>query len=178
MGEKRTRWIVMGALALVLLALILWEAGPNWLRRSVDEPVEQEVELTLYFTNSDATGLAPEKRTVIRKDQSLPELVVNELIKGPTEPGLGRTIPEGTKLLSVEVRDGIAYTDFSAEMQTNHWGGSTGETMTLFSLANSLSELEGVRGFFLLIEGKPVESLAGHWTTDVPFERDESKIQP
>ena len=33
---------------------------PTGFAAPVDEPVEQEVELTLYFTNSDATGLAPE----------------------------------------------------------------------------------------------------------------------
>ncbi len=163
--------------AFLLLTQLLGQGGPLG-----NGPIgrllgRENVELTLYFANSDASGVAPEKRTVLRKGEPLAELVIRELMAGP-QSGLGRTIPDGTKLLSVEVKNGIAYVSFSQEFQDNHWGGSAGETMTLYSLANSLTELEGIKAVQLLIEGKKVESLAGHWSTDVPIERDESQIRP
>jgi len=84
---------------------------------------ENEV-VTLFFADDQAEKLVAEEREV-KKDQ-LPAAVVEELIKG-SETGLGRTIPEGTKLLSIQVKDGVAYVDFSQEFKDNHWGGSAGE---------------------------------------------------
>lgn len=139
--------------------------------------VGQPVVLTLYFGNQDASGVAPEERTVTRRAEPMEELIIRELIKGP-RTDLNKTIPDGTKLLSIEVKDAVAYVNFSKEFQTNHWGGSAGETITLYSVVNSLTELSYIDSVQFLIEGKKVESLAGHWSIDEPIERDESLIIP
>lgn len=126
--------------------------------------------VTLYFSDDQAMYLVPEKREVTKADESLAELVVKELIKGPDTEDLYKTIPPEARLLSIEVEDGVAYVNFSKEIQTKHWGGSTGETFTIVSLANSLAELDGIEKMQILIEGEKIESLAGHYDCSEPFE--------
>ncbi|TYP50864.1 GerMN domain-containing protein [Thermosediminibacter litoriperuensis] len=136
-----------------------------------------KVAVTLYFTDENAMYLEPEVREVERGEKPLEQIVVEELIKGPTKPGLSRTIPEGTKLLSIEVKDGIAYVNFSKEFKENHWGGSTGEAMTINSVVNSLTELPGIEKVQFLIEGKKEGTLAGHMIFNEPFSRNENIIK-
>ncbi len=136
------------------------------------------VVLRLYFADSQAMYLVPEDRTVVPTgpDDTYEAMAVKELIAGPTVEGHGRTIPEGVKLLSLEIVDGVAYVNFSKEIQTNHWGGSTGEMFTIFSVVNSLTESPNVKSVQFLIEGQRVESLVGHADTTKPIERNEDII--
>ncbi|MDI6894655.1 MAG: GerMN domain-containing protein [Bacillota bacterium] len=134
-------------------------------------PPDQMVKLTLYFADSQAQYVVPEVREVPRGNAPLPDLVIQELIKGPTTPGLGITIPREARLVSsVKVEKGVAYVNFNKEFQTKHWGGSAGEMMTVFSIVNSLTELEGVRAVVFLVEGERLETL-GHLDLTRPVER-------
>ncbi len=139
---------------------------------------EGEVRLVLYFGDSQAMYLEPEERVVrAGEGESYAELVIRELIAGPREAGHSRTIPDGTKLLSLDIVDGVAYVDFSRELQTNHWGGSAGELFTIMSVVNSLTEDPSITAVQFLVEGRRVESIAGHIDTTGPIERDESLIR-
>lgn len=141
------------------------------------QPDPGQVVVRLYFADSQAMYLLPEDRTVTAAEgETYESLAVRELIAGPRLEGHGRTIPEETKLLSIELREGVAYVNFSKEIQTNHWGGSTGEMFTLMSIVNSLTEKPDITAVQLLIEGTRVESLAGHVDTTVPLERNEDLI--
>ena len=70
----------------------------------------------------------------------------------------------------------MATVDFSKELKTKHWGGSTGESMTIMSIVNSLTELPGIEKVQILIEGQKEDTLAGHWDLSSPISRDESII--
>lgn len=125
--------------------------------------------VTLYFADEQAEKLVPEEREVDR--EQLPAVLVEELIRG-SKTGLGRTIPEGTRVLSVKVADGVAYVDFSREFRDNHWGGSAGELMTVYSIVNSLARLEGIDRVQFLLEGEVQEELLGHMYYGEPIEPD------
>lgn len=133
-------------------------------------PQETPVKVTLYFSDSQAQKLMPEEREIIKKGESIEEAVIKELIKGPAKEGLLKTIPESTRLLSLSVVDGVAYVNFSKEIQTKHWGGSSGEGNTIYSVTNTLAQFEGIKKVQFLVEGKKVESLLGHMDTSVPVE--------
>lgn len=170
--------IALGLVGYYLMVKRANRSGPEPGGIGREEPqAGQPVVLTLYFGNEDASGVAPEERTVRRTNETMEELIIRELIKGP-QTGLNRSIPEGTRLLSVEVKDAIAYVNFSQEFQTNHWGGSAGEMITLYSVINSLTELDYIDSVQFLVEGERIESLAGHWSTNEPMPRDESLIIP
>ncbi|MDD4570073.1 MAG: GerMN domain-containing protein [Tepidanaerobacteraceae bacterium] len=133
--------------------------------------------ITLYFPDEQAMHIVPEQRNV-DKDESLEVTVVKELMKGPETPGLtGPTIPKEAKLLSVEIKNEIAYVNFSRELIEKHVGGSTGEIMTIVPIVNSLTELPEIEKVQFLVEGKKEKTLAGHVIFDEPFERSEDWIK-
>ena len=141
------------------------------------KPSQEKVTFTLYFADQEAMYLKGEER-IVPKGGSIAELMVNELIKGPELPGLVATIPKETKLLSLEIKNGVAYVNFSKEIKTNHWGGSAGETMTVFSVVNTLGQLPEIKKVQFLIEGEKQEAIWGHYYTLEPFEPDPKLISP
>ncbi len=136
------------------------------------QPAETRVTLTLYFPDDQAMYLVPEQREVEKRGETLEELVLRELVKGPGEAGAVRAVPEEARVISVNVVGGVAYANFSRELQSKHWGGSAGETMTIYAVVNSLAELEGIEKVQFLLEGETMDSLAGHWDTSGPIEPD------
>ncbi|MBA7497685.1 hypothetical protein ES704_00413 [subsurface metagenome] len=140
-------------------------------------PTEEMVEVNLYFSDSQAIYLVPEKRK-IPQTPSLARQAVIELIKGPKNSDLYPTIPEGTQVNEVYIVDDIAYIDLSEEISKNHPGGSSGEVMTVYSIVNTLTEIPPIRGVQILVEGNERESLDGHIDISMPLLRDESWIKP
>ena len=138
-------------------------------------------EITLYFSDDQAMYLQGEKRMVtVEKDQEaqqIPDAVINELIAGPADKNLYPTIPPEAKLLDIEIKAGIAYVNFSEELRTKHWGGSTGEIMTVSSIINSLTELDNIDEVLILINGETQETLVGHLDISEPFGRIESLLK-
>lgn len=143
---------------------------------SIGDMVEKEI--TLYFADSQAMHVVPEKRTIfVNKDISDGEffrIVLEELIKGPNTENLYRTIPEGVTVEYVEVEGDLLKVDFSQEMHINHWGGAAGESMTIYSIVNSLTEFENINRVMPTVDGGPMS--IEHMVVEEPLTRDESMI--
>lgn len=133
------------------------------------EPKETSESITLYFGDQEAMYLVPEVRQVFKGNQTLEEVVIAELIKGPSQSDLFQTVPKEAKLISIEVVDSVAYVNFNQDFQSKHWGGSTGEAMTLYSITNSLAKLPGIDQVQFLLEGKKQEAILGHSDTSEPI---------
>ena len=140
-------------------------------------PTEEMVEVTLYFSDSQAMYLVPEKRKILQTS-SLARQAVIELIKGPENSDLYSTIPEGTQINEIYIADDIAYIDLSEEIFKNHPGGSSGELMTVYSIVNTLTEIPPIKGVQILVGGNERESLIGHIDISMPLLRDEDWIKP
>jgi len=140
-------------------------------------PAEEMVEVNLYFSDSQAMYLVPEKRK-ISQAPSLARQAVIELIKGPESSDLYPTIPEGTKINEVYIADDIVYIDLSEEIFENHPGGSSGELMTVYSIVNTLTEISPIKGVQILVGGNEKNSLVGHIDISMPLLRDEDWIKP
>lgn len=131
----------------------------------------------LYFSDKNAEKLVAETRSVtVNSKESLEYAILNELLKGPEEDGLYPTMPEGTKILSVETKEGTCFVNVSQEFKSKHTGGSASETMTIYSVVNTLTELDGIKKVQFLIEGQKVEVFI-HYIFNEPFERDEKLIR-
>jgi len=137
-----------------------------------------EREITLYFSDSQAMYLVPEKRTILVKndisDTELYRLVLEELIKGPATENLYRTIPEEVRIEYLELDGDILKVDFSEEMHTKHWHGAAGEEMTVNSLANTMTEFENIKGVLPSVDGGPLS--IEHMVVEEPLTRNESII--
>ncbi|MGI6452125.1 MAG: GerMN domain-containing protein [Syntrophomonadaceae bacterium] len=185
----------MKKLIYILFCLIIWtclfgtgcqgntsssENPPLTPDKNEQEMIKQEV--VLYFGDDQAMYLIPEKRTISHKKDAttadIAALILKEIVAGPQSETLRRTIPPEARLLNVKVEGKIAYADFTKEIITMHWGGSAGETMTITSIVNSLTELPEIDKVQILIEGEAQDSLVGHWYIREPIERNESIIQP
>jgi len=135
-----------------------------------DSDIEQsEQEILLYFSDLDAMYLETEMRIVETDDLYLN--AVNELIKGP-ERNLNKTIPEEVEVLGVELNNDLILVNFNEKLKENHWGGSTGERMTVYSIVNTLTQFGEINLVKILIDGEEIETLTGHMDLSVPVEAD------
>ncbi len=137
-----------------------------------------EREITLYFADSQAMYLVPEKRTVLVKkdidDAEFYRIVLEELIKGPNTENLYRTIPEEVKIEYIELDGDLLKVDFSEEMHTKHWRGAAGENMTVNSIANTMTEFENVKRVMPSVDGGPLS--IEHMVVEEPLTRNEGII--
>ena len=131
----------------------------------------REYSLNLYFPLPDGTGVRQEARVVMLSDLGVAKRAISELIAGPTSPNLGLAVPPETKLLGIRVEDGICYVDFSSELRDNHWGGTTGESLTIAAIVNTLTEFSSIDKVQILIEGEKGATIGGHVILDEPVSR-------
>ncbi len=166
--KRKNIYIIIGIIIIALY--VFFVLAPD--KRGVDSQVR---EVTLYFSTDNALYLAGEKRMV--KTDNLYENTVKELIAGPESPELGKTIPAGTELINIRLENNIALLNFNDKFQKNHWGGSTGERMTVYSLVNTLTQFGEIEKVQILIEGKEIETLAGHLDLSKPLAVNESLLK-
>ena len=143
---------------------------------SPSDAADKSVKLTLYFPNSDGTGVIATDRTVVVKNLETIKAMFKELETPPT--GLEKPLPKGTILLGATVgTDGVATINLSPEFQKNFGGGSTGEQMTMYSIVNTLTTLENVKSVQFLLDGKKQDGILGNLDTSKPLKRNESLIK-
>jgi len=133
------------------------------------QPQDPKHVVRLYFGDSQALGFNMEERVI---DVVSPEKLIEELISGPVYEENKQTIPDGTKLIDIEIEDKVAFVNFSRELIDNHWGGSAGESMTIGSIVNTLvlNENTGIEKVQILVNGEKTETLAGHIDISIPLE--------
>ncbi|MGE4283768.1 MAG: GerMN domain-containing protein [Clostridia bacterium] len=142
---------------------------------------KEKVAIALYFANNDATKLVLEKRFIAKgsvKDvNAMAKEALKELFKGPISGNLTSPFPKGIKVPSVKVEKETAVVDLSKEFVEKHPGGSTGETMTVYSIVNTLTAISGINQVQFTIEGKKVPEFKGHLDFGKPFKADSGMIQ-
>lgn len=132
----------------------------------------------LYFSDSEEEGLVTEERLIeVKQSQSLENQIVEQLILGPKEKDHFATIPAETKIRNIKTEGGICYVDLSSEFVTKHTGGSSGEIFTIYSIVNSLTELEEVNKVQFLIDGEKVNVYKGNLDISKPLDRKEINSQ-
>ena len=142
----------------------------------VPNPADDKVTITLFFNSRSGLLLPwPWRRTVERPQRTaeLARRAVEHLLEPPENSPFVSALPKGTRVLSVEVddRQQVAYVNFSRELVDNHPGGSYGEGNTIHAIVQTLTGIPGIRRVQILVEGKTVETVAGHVATDEPLER-------
>ncbi len=100
---------------------------------------------------------------------SLEELVIEELIKGPTDGTLQSTIPQDTTLLKISEQDGVCYVDFSE----NFLGRIEGinDDVVIYSVVNSLTEIANINKVQITVDGKYIKKYGNSILLDKPLEK-------
>ena len=118
------------------------------------EPTNYEI-LTLYFMSADGTRLDYEIREVeVNPNQPIERFIIEQLIKGPENGELKRVIPTDTKIRDISAADGVCYVDLSSDFVTKQTGSYDDAIAAVYSIVDSLCELEQVSRVQFLIEGE------------------------
>lgn len=117
-------------------------------------PPERTMTVAVYFADWQAQHLIPEPRQVPEADgAALADRVVQEILAGPADPHLLRSLPETVRLVEpVTVQNRVAYVNLSPEFLNVR--GAAGVAMALGSLRLSLTDLPGVDRVQVLVDGK------------------------
>jgi germination protein M len=88
---------------------------------------------------------------------------LDSLLAGPSSAersaGIGTTVPAGTKLLGLNIEDGIATVDLSGTYDDG--GGSASEGMRLAQVVYTITQFPTVQGVTFRLDGKPVNTFSG-----------------
>lgn len=174
-GINKIKIFIEGEELLNSSGVSVGEISKDSLITTPTENARKSENITLYFSDDAAMYLVPEARNAQIIDNSVEKTIITELIKGPENKSLISAIPEGTRLISIETKDGICFVNFSQDFVTKHSGGSSGEYITVYSVVNSLTELEHIDKVQFLVEGNKLE-IFKHMEFDKPFVRDANAI--
>ncbi|MBU4332677.1 GerMN domain-containing protein [Patescibacteria group bacterium] len=125
-----------------------------------DEEDDMTTEIKVYFIDKQV-AVERDCATVVEFAREIPSTeaigaaAVNEMIKGPSmkEEGVAsNAVPTGTKLLSLEIRDGAAYAHFSKELQ-NYGGGSCAVSAIRAQIESTLKQFPTVDSVVISVEG-------------------------
>lgn len=134
-----------------------------------------ETQLKLYFANSDGTGLVEESREVhYSTNISVEKLIVEQLIEGPKKSGRRATIPSETKIISVTVAEGVCYVNLDASFYNQN--AEIKEEVVLYSIVNSLTELQGVNKVQIAVNGDTKGKCRYTYELSKMYEADKSLI--
>ncbi|GEM_PF-2049091 len=78
-------------------------------------------------------------------------------------------LPKGTKVLSLNIDNGLATVDFSREFRDNFEGGDTQEALVINAVLATLGQFETVREVQILVEGQKIDSLGGNKELTAPL---------
>lgn len=175
-------YVALAALLVAGLAMLL-VFGPRMLTTTPADPAPgaaaavdaRKIRARLFYVDEQGTGLAGVELEVLYGEGTAEQArrIIEAQIAPAAAPHVS-AIPQGTKLRTLFVtKAGEVYVDLSSELQTNHPGGTTNETLTVYALVSALtSNLPAVTGVQILVEGKEVETLAGHLDLRRPIEQD------
>jgi spore germination protein GerM len=134
----------------------------------------RKITATLYYVSEDGMSLVGVQREVPYGDTVLEQArqIVDAQLT-PAPPPLVSAIPQGAALRALYVTDrGDAFVDLSAETRTMHTGGALDELFTVYSIVNALTtNLPAVTRVQILVDGKEVDTLAGHVDLRHPLQK-------
>jgi germination protein M len=192
---SRKRALMAAAIAVAAVALgwglmtglsrILESSAPP---EPIDAPAQQtapaptaavpRIKATLFFASAEGIGLVPVEQEIPLAQGTLAQaraLIEAQLAATPPD-SLISTIPQGTKLLGVYVSErNEAFVDLDSTVRTKHPGGSMNELYTVYTIVNALTtNLQDVHNVQLLIDGREVDTLAGHVDLRHPLRKNEN----
>ncbi|MGE5560568.1 MAG: S-layer homology domain-containing protein [Chloroflexota bacterium] len=167
MLRQRTRRLVP-ALLLALLVVLGPRPQNQGLAATAPQTAQRDSSV-IYLTTRGIFPMLVEVQLFTPATDLPLTTAINGLIAGaPALSPLRSLLPPATRLNRAAVADGVATLDFSAELlQANV--GSLGEAMLLASVANTAAQFPTVERTRLLVDGSPLESLAGHVDMTAPI---------
>lgn len=141
---------------------------------------ERKIKARLFYVADDGRTLTGVEQDVAFAESPVDQAkaIVTAQIAPVAEP-LVSAIPPGTTLRSLFLTGGEAYVDLSRELAANHPGGSMYERLTVETIVSALTaNLPAVTSVQVLVDGKELDTLAGHISLSRPMVPNDAIRQP
>ena len=191
-----TRRTILATATFIASAVLVWwllfVAVPKWFR-GAPEPgpaaaagtpaaaAERKITATLFFIAEDGMSLVPVQREIPFADPVVEQArhVVEAQIAAAPAP-LASSIPAETKLRAIYLSErGDLFVDLTGEVTSRHTGGALDELFTVYAVVNSLTvTLPAIARVQILVDGKEVDTLAGHVDLRNPLSKNISWVKP
>ncbi len=119
----------------------------------------------VYFVDSRLRRLLPYECEVIdAMPQDMANAVISAIIKGrDSDTGVLRIVPLDDDLLSVKVKDTVAYVDINSKIKRELKHNRETEKLFIFQIVNSLTSLKGIRFVKFTMDGAIHEDFLGFY---------------
>lgn len=189
--RRRAALLAVGTIAalaaalawLFFVALPRWYGGPAKAAAAAPAapvPSGRKIKARLFYVADDGSGLTSVERDVAYGEGTTGQAkeIVTAQIATLAEPLLS-AVPPGTTLRALFVTgQGNAYVDLSREIVAGHSGGSLDELLTIYTIVNALTvNLPAVSAVQVLVDGKEVDTLAGHVDLRRPLAKNLSWVE-
>lgn len=146
--------------------------GPGDVIFTGAEEEPRQISAELYFPRIMGKGLGFETRELtLTEDDDLYLMLAQALMAGPEDPDLHTLFPEGVRVLGTWLDDGVCYVNFSAEFLSLAPETAAEQNLLLYSVVDTLGNLNSVSAVQPLVEGERVPSFGG-METNLPLEPD------
>ena len=123
-----------------------------------DSITKDSKRIVLYFSDKNGDCLLAENRTIKITDTNPIELyIVNELIKGTQSSETKSIIAPDTELISAQTTDTVCFVNFKSGFIEKNSGDEKKEKLIIYSIVNSLCDVDGIDSVQFLIDGKKAE---------------------
>lgn len=137
-------------------------------------PSSRKIQATLFYVSDTGSDLVPASREVEYGATPAEQArnILDAQVKAPPD-GFVSAIPVGTQVRALFLTPrGDAFVDFGPEIVTAHPGGSLNEALAIYTIVNALTvNLPDVVAVRILVDGKEVDTLAGHFDLRRPLVR-------
>lgn len=188
---QRSIGIATVLLAASVLGLVLFVGLPRLTRRTpargaaagipaAPAPQGRKIKAHLFYVAGDGAHLTSVERDIAYGDTTADQ--AREIITAqiaPVPAPIVSAVPPGTTLRAVFIADGgDAYVDLSREVSSAHPGGTIDELLTVYTIVDALTvNLPAITAVQVLVDGKEVDTLAGHVDLRRPLARNLAWVQ-
>jgi sporulation and spore germination protein len=161
--------VAIGIAWLLFVGLPRWYGGPAArgpeAASAAPLPPGRKIKARLFYVAEGGTKLTAVERDVAYGEGTVEQAreIINAQIAPAAEP-LVSAVPAATRLHALFVTpQGEAYVDLSGDVSRAHAGGSLNELLTIYTIVDALTaNLPAVSSVQILVDGKEVDTLAGH----------------
>ena len=195
-----TRRRVIAGIGILVIAVVLGWALMQALARVLQSPNPQQaavaptttpqpqpaaaaipkIKATLFFGSADGAALVGVEQDVPMAEGVVAQAraLVEAQLSATPPPPLTSAVPPGTTLRGVFVSDkNEAFVDLDKVVREKHPGGSMNELFTVYTIVNALTtNLPDIQSVQLMIDGREVDTLAGHVDLRRPLRKNQLLI--
>lgn len=142
---------------------------------SYDETIDRNEKhwVTVYLPNEAKDKLVEKFVSVtVTPNKKIEEIVIEQLMV----VGSNGIIPVDVELLNVYTHEGICFVDFSSEIQTTPLPVGVSERIAVYSIVNTLVELEHISSVQILVNGGVVSTFQNHLSLNRLFTKNHALI--